>query len=225
MKQKILLLSILILAVALPFYAQKVVKLKDYVLSDVGDEWQYKNLAPDGLSPIIVKVSAKRDFKGISTFKRDENNGDYRLQTIDDKGLTIYQLYFVGERFIEYEKPILLMPPKLKFGEIYQSKTPYKTFVKGELKEQGMQTYEVTAQKFEDVKLGDKTYKNCLLIKTKALRIDESGTQKGYELLEWHAKNIGAVKINGNLFWINAKGETTRNFKVNAELEKNTLGK
>ncbi len=220
MKTKILVISILISALCISASAQKTFKLKNYVLSNVGDEWQYKNLAPDGLSPIVVGVSEKRDFKSVSTFKRDENNGDYRLQTLDKKGLTVYWLYFKGGRVIEYEKPVRLMPAKLKVGEIYKSSSPYKYLVKDEVKETGLQTYEVEIIGTEDIKIGEKTFKDTLVFTTKALRTDSGGTQKGYELREWHVKRVGAIKVTGTLYWNDEKGNRTRTFKINAELEK-----
>ena len=197
----------------------KTFKTKNYIPNKLGIEWQFKNNVKDGLSPIIVKNSQKMMFGAIETVQRTENNGDYRLQSVTNRGLEIYRLYFVGNRFIEYEKPVVLMPNKLKIGELYKSETGYKTLINKELKEHGTQTYEVKPERTEDAETPLQTFKNCLVIRTIALRTDESGTQKGYELEEWYAKNVGAVKVIGTLFWKNTKGETTKTFKVDAVLE------
>lgn len=215
-----LLIIALCCAASLEVAAQSKVKIKDYLPAAVGDGWQYKNLAPDGLSPILIKISGEQKFQNVTVYRRDENNGDYRLQKFDQAGLKIYQLFFVGERIIEYDKPVLLMPAVLRFGETHRSETAYQTFVKGELKETGKQTYEVTAEKFENIKTVFGECQNCLLLRTVALRTDASGAQKGYELREYHQKGVGAVKIAGELFWKNAQGATTRTFKIDAELEK-----
>ncbi len=212
-----ILLLMLLLSQAV---AQQSFKVKDYVPNKIGYKWQFKNNVKDGMSPIIVINAEKTRFGSIETTKRTENNGDYRLQSITNRGLEVYQLYFIGNRFIEYDKPVLLMPNKLKIGEVYKSETRYKTTVNGELKEQGTQTYEVKVERVGDVETTFRKFTNCLILRTTALRIDESGSQKGYELEEWYAKNVGAVKVIGTLFWKNSKGETTRTFKVDAELEK-----
>jgi hypothetical protein len=214
--KKLFLIILFLMSFVLQTVAQQTFKVKNYVPNEVGREWQFKNNVKDGLSPIVIKNSQK---EGEKT-RRDENNGDYRWQSITNKGLEIYQLYFVGNRIIEYENPVILFPTKLKMGEIYNSSTRYKTLVNKELKEHGIQTYEVKVERVEDVKTPLQTFKNCLVMRTIALRIDESGTQKGYELEEWYAKGVGAVKVVGTLFWKNAKGETTRTFRVDAELEK-----
>jgi hypothetical protein len=217
--QKIFLSVLFLMLAFSQIVAQKTFKLRDYVPNEVVIEWQFKNNTKDGMSPIIVKNAEKTMFGKLQTVKRTENNGDYRLQNITNRGLEIYQLYFIGNRFIDYENPVVLMPNKLKIGEIYKSESPYKTTVNGQLTEKGKQTYEVKIERIEDVKTSWQTFKNCLVIRTTALRIDESGSQKGYELEEWYAKKIGAVKVIGTLYWKNKQGETTRTFKVDAELE------
>ena len=216
---KFTLLILVLMFYISPIIAQKTFKVKDYIPNKIGLEWQFKNNVKDGLSPIIVKNSQKMTFGNIETVQRTENNGDYRLQSITNRGLEIYQLYFVGNRFIEYEKPIVLMPGNLKLGETYSSEIRYKTTVNQELKEQGTQRYEVKIERIENVETPLQPFKNCLVIRTIALRIDESGSQKGYELEEWYAKNVGAVRVVGTLFWKNSKGETTKTFKVDAALE------
>ena len=216
---KFSLLIIILIFCFVPTVAQTTFRLKNYLPDKIGLEWQFKNNVKDGLSPIIVKNSQKMAFGNIETVQRTENNGDYRLQSITNRGLEIYQLYFVGNRFIEYEKPIVLMPSNLKLGETYSSEIRYKTKVNQELKEQGTQRYKVKIERIENVETPLQTFKSCLVIRTIALRIDESGSQKGYELEEWYAKNIGAVRVVGTLFWKNSKGEITKTFKVDAALE------
>jgi hypothetical protein len=217
---KSLILSLLLMISVTQVVAQKTFMLRDYVPNDIGREWQFKNNVKDGMSPILVKNAEIVKFGELFATKRTENNGDYRLQNITKRGLEVYQLYFIGNRFIEYEKPVFLMPSKLRISEVYKSDTRYKTLVNNELRDQGTQTYEVRVERIEDVKTTLQLFKKCLVIRTIALRIDESGTQKGYELEEWYAFRIGSVKVVGTLFWKNAKGETTRTFKVDAELEK-----
>ena len=216
---KFTLFVIILIVCFVPTVAQKTFRLKNYLPDKIGLEWQFKNNVKDGLSPIIVKNSQKMTFGSLETVQRTENNGDYRLQSITNRGLEIYQLYFVGNRFIEYEKPVVLMPSNLRISETYKSETRYKTTVNQELKEQGTQTYEVKIERVENTETPLRTFKNCLVIRTIALRIDEAGSQKGYELEEWYAKNVGAVKVVGTLFWKNTKGETTKTFKVDAALE------
>ncbi len=148
---KSLYLSLLLMICGTQVVAQKTFKLKKYIPNEIGYEWQFKNNVKDGMSPIVVKNAETIEFAKVSATKRTENNGDHRLQNITKKGLEVYQLYFIGNRFIEYEKSVLLMPNKLKIGDVYKSETRYKTLVNSELKEQGSQTYEVKVERIEDV--------------------------------------------------------------------------
>ena len=224
-RRKNLLFIFLLFAFSSNAFAQRgSYNLKDYVPSNVGDEWRYKNLIQDGLSPIVIKVSSKQTWRGREVFQRDENNGDYRLQFIDAKGLSIGQLFFVGDRVIEYERAARLMPLTLQIGQTYRSEVFYNYKENGVIKDTGVQTYAVTVESVEDVQTPLKLFTGCLLIRTRALRVDRSsGQQKGYDLKEWYAPNVGVVKAVGELHWKNAKGEMTHNFKVNAELEAATI--
>jgi len=217
--QKFFLTIPLLMISGVQVVAQKTFKLSSYMPDKVGQVWQFKNNVKDGMSPIIVSNAEKVMFSAIEILKRTENNGDYRLQKITGNGLEIYQLYFVGNRIIEYEKPVILFSNDLKVGKVHKSSTRYKTLVNNELKEQGIQIYETKVERIENAETPFKSFENCLVIRTIALRIDESGAQKGYELEEWYAKGVGITKVVGTLFWKNAKGETTRTFKVDAVLE------
>jgi len=199
--------------------------LKDYVPSNVGDEWRYKNLAEEGKSPIIVKVSSKSTWRGREVFRREESNGDYRLQFVDSaRGLSVGQLFFTGEKVIEYEKEARLMPLRLQLGQIYRSEVFYTFKEKGAIKDTGVQSYTVMVEDVEDVQTPLKLFAGCLLIRTRALRVDRnSSEQNGYELKEWYAPNVGVVKIIGEIFRKNNKGETVETLKVNAELESTTI--
>jgi ketosteroid isomerase-like protein len=206
--------------------AQTSYRLPDYMPSHVGDAWQYKNFSKDGLSPIINKVSAARTFRGRHVMQRDENNGDYRLQSWEQgKGLFIHHLYFIGDRTIDYEAPVLLMPAQMRLGASHKSAVKYSYAVKGEVKERGVQTYEVTLEKIDHAVTPLQSYNDCLVLRTVALRRDESGSQKGYDLREWYARGVGAVKVVGELYWKNAAGATTRVFKIDAALEQFTKEK
>jgi|GEM_PF-1662227 len=199
--------------------------LKDYAPSNVGDEWRYKNLVKDGLSPIVVKVSSKAEWRGRDVVRRDESDGNYRLQFIDAvKGLSIAQLTFDGDKIIEYEKEARLLPLRFQLGQIYRSEIFYTYKEKGAIKDTGIQSYTVTVEAIEDVQTPLKLFAGCLLIRTRALRVDRnSSEQNGYELKEWYAPNVGVVKIIGEIFRKNNKGETVETLKVNAELESATI--
>ena len=129
--KKIIFILLIVNIIASQAIAQTTFKLKKYISNKIGLEWQFKNNVKDGLSPIVIRNAQKVDGKT----RREENNGDYRLQNITKNGLEIYKLYFVGNRFIEYENPIVLMPNKLKIGAVHQSETRYKTLMNNELKQ------------------------------------------------------------------------------------------
>ncbi len=201
-------------------------QLGEYLPQSVGGEWVYKNLAPDGLSPIVIRMPEKTTFRGRDVVKRTENNGDYRFQTFDRKnGLVVHHLYFIGDKTIDYEKPMTVFPATFKLGESHKAVAGYTYSEKGVEKDRGTQTYETSAVGVERAETPLGVFPECLVLRTVALRVDGAGTQKGYDLREWHAKGIGPVKIVGELYWKNKEGVTTRTFKIDAVLENTNLRK
>ena len=198
------------------------IRIADYFMSHVGDTWSYKNNVKDGMSPISISVSKKAEFAGMSVFQREENNGDHRLQTIDAKGLLIHRLYFKGDRDIDYPAPMVLFPAIMKVGEKRLVIVPPELAYEGQVSEKGTQTYDSVLEAIEtaDTPLG--RFADCAVIRTIALRTTADGTQKGYNLREWHAKGVGPVKIVGELYWI-LPGKPKRIFQIDATIESATV--
>lgn len=47
---------------------------------------------------------------------------------------------------------------------------------------------------------------------TKASRIGGNKKEKEYELKEWYAPGVGAIKVQGPLFWNDENGDRSRTF-------------
>ena len=199
--------------------------IAEYFPSAVGDRWQFKNLAPDGLSPIITRVSKTASFRGVPVVQRDENNGDYRYQSVTaDGGMVVHHLAFVGDRTIDYDAPCQLTPGRVSIGGRYHCATRYTARTKGVAGETGRQTYEVRIEGIDAVGTLLGSPRETLKMRTIALRTDDTGAQKGYELVEWLAVGVGAVKVQGDIYWNDAAGARLRTFKVDAVLEGAVVG-
>ena len=223
MKPRSMLLGTLVLLASPVLSADPgAIRIADYFMSHVGDTWSYKNNVKDGMSPISISVSKKAEFAGKSVFQREENNGDHRLQTIDARGLSIHRLYFKGDRDIDYPAPMVLFPAIMKVGEKHHAEAPYTTTDKGQVSEKGTQTYDSVFEAIEGADTPAGRFADCAVIRTIALRATADGTQKGYNLREWHAKGVGPVKIVGELYWI-LPGKPKRIFQIDATIESATV--
>jgi uncharacterized protein (DUF1330 family) len=195
------------------------IRIADYLPSHVSDRWQYQNMTKDGMPIIVVGVPDETTFGGVPVHRRTENNGDHRYQTIDANGVRVHHLYFIGGRTIEYPSPMTLAPGVVEVGGTYRARGPYISKQGGGVVERGEQTYETFVEGFGDTTSPLGTWKDCLITVTKALRVDESGGQKGYELREWNAKGVGGVRIEGEIYWLDKAGKKTRSFRVGGLLE------
>ena len=206
-----------------PSLEAQTIKVMDYFPSNVGDSWSYKNNVKDGQSAILIHVSQKAEFSGLTVFQRDENNGDHRYQTVDgSKGLAIHHLYFKGDRTIDYPSPMVVFPAAMKLGDKHHAEGAYTTMDKGQVTEKGTQTYDTTFEAVEDTDTPLGVFKNCAVLRTRALRTTPDGAQKGYNLREWHAKGVGPVKVMGELSWV-TPGKPNRSFQVDAALQTATV--
>jgi len=115
------------------------------------------------------------------------------------------------------------IPATLVKGDSYQSQTKYDYLEDNEIIDQGIQYYEVKVHGLEDLQMKNQTVEQCLVMTTKASRIGKSGKEKGYELKEWYAPGAGAIKVEGPLFWNDEKGNRSRTFQINAELERSMI--
>ena len=61
--------------------------------------------------------------------------------------------------------------------------------------------------------------KNLIILSFLMLTVSSAPAQKTFKLKNYLSNNIGAVKVRGEIFWKNPKGEITRTFKIDAKLE------
>lgn len=204
------------------------VSLAPFLAIEAGHRWEYQNLAPDGLSPIRLANPEAVEADGELWVRREENNGDWRLQRHNAEGVVLRELYFRGGTTVRYAEPALLFPQSLAPGEGHESETAYSVTRRAqdgapELIEEGLQTYrvELVREHREAVPLGEF---DCLELRTVALRRSHGelpegeAAEKGYDLLECYAEGIGPVRVRGEIFWNGADGERLRTFAVDAAL-------
>lgn len=199
------------------------IRIADYVMTVVGATWQYENIAKVGKSPIIMGIGSEVSFNGLQVFKREENNDDYRYQTIDENGVRVYQLYFKGDYLVTYPRPAQIFPVWVKPGNKMYDQVDY-TFKKidGEVVETGVQHYDVEVLQKEAVKVPVGDFPDVIAIRTKAERVSDTGALKGYDLIEWFARGVGAVKVEGEIYWVDSEG-VKKTMPVNAVLEKTNM--
>ncbi len=202
---------------------ESAVRIADYVQNTEGASWQYENIARVGKSPILMGIGSETTFEGIQVSQREENNGDYRYQTVDDNGVRVYQLYFKGDFLVTYSRPAQVFPAWVRPGDKMYDRVNYKfTKMGGDVIETGVQHYDIEVLPRESVDVPTGHYADALPIRTKAERQAASGERKGYDLTEWFAIDVGAVKVQGEIYWVDSEG-ARKSMPVDAALEKTNM--
>ena len=94
----------------------------------------------------------------------------------------------------------------MSVGEVHKSQRRFVLRVDGEKRQVGSHYF--TAELLGADSLPG--YDDCLKIRRSSLRIDYSGRQIGYDVVEWYARGVGQVRVKGKRFWKDAEGEVTR---------------
>ena len=127
-----------------------------------------------------------------------------------ERGLLIHTSSSTDGELVEYERPVVLLPAHMNVGEIHTSQRRFALRVDGERRDVGAHYFEAELLGLEPLE----GYEDCLKIRRHALRMDYSGTQQGENVTEWYARGVGLVKAEGERFWKNADGKTTRTERV-----------
>lgn len=106
---------------------------------------------------------------------------------------------------IDYERPVVVLPPALEEGETHTTLRRYVILADGERRDVGSHHFEAEVLGIDAID----GYADCLRIRRHTLRMDYGGTQVGEELTEWYARDVGLVKAVGRRYWKDASGAIT----------------
>jgi hypothetical protein len=191
-----------------------------YIAGSTGDVWRFHDVVAASRPRLTVRIAEEVAYRGATVQRREEGQGDYRYQTMDgEKGLRVFLLHEEGEGDIELERPTVMVPARMTLGAKHRSQSRYLRSVGGARRDVGLLTYEVELEAIETVVTGAGEFRDCLRIRTSALRMDYSGSQAGREVHVWYARGVGPVKIQGDLFFRDVEGRVIRSSQLDLELD------
>lgn len=113
------------------------------------------------------------------------------------------------EGSFEYERPVVLLPPVLKRGEVHRSQRRFVRRVGGEKRDVGAHYFEAELIGIEAVTTPAGRFEKCLRVRRHETRMDFSGTAYVYDGVDWYAAGVGLVRSEGEHLWKDAEGSTT----------------
>ena len=128
-----------------------------------------------------------------------------------ERGLLMESLETPEGETVDYERPVVVLPPAMTVGELHTSQRRFVLRVEGAKRDVG-------SHYFEAELLGTETldgFGECLKIRRRTVRMDVAGQHRGYEVVEWYAEGKGQVKAEGERFWLDADGNKARTEPIN----------
>lgn len=201
------------------------VDMGPYLRGQPGDEWRYTDRAADRYDPVAIRIGAESGAGRGWSIRHDDLGGRTEWQTIDpQQGLLLHRVGFPDGRTLSYAGPVLLLPSRLRLGVPHQARVDYVVSRGADEVGRGVQQYEVEAETIEDLETPAGIFADTVRIRTRSLGTDRDGSAAGYELVEWLARDIGAVRIAGRFFWLDPQGRRTRLVRLDAVLQSATVG-
>ncbi len=189
--------------------AQKEQNLLPYLQSSVGDLWTFEARSPSsvgraqtasaraaGSTAFAISVDEITD-TGKEAVRRDQSNGDYRLQHVDDQGLWLHSVHFPGDRAVVYEYALLLIPATLAVGATHETEVDYRSTELGRSSGGGTQSFEVHRLPDESMTTPLGRFDRCLVLRIRGRRVAAEGDSSSYELTVWLAPGVGEVRLSG----------------------------
>jgi hypothetical protein len=208
-----------------PTFAQTNYVLADYMPNRVGDSLVFDYFSGGIADSLLVAWPDTQLFKRQLAWKRKESTGAFRLETLDEQqGWQVFLIAPSTRRQFVFDSPAQLLPPAVQHGEVYTSEATFTTLDDGRKQGTGRFQFRVTVQGHDSSKTPLRNFGDCLVISTLATRTDSDGRKSGYELKEWYARNFGLVKMAGEAFNIDAKGNRTNIVKAAATIRKAKIG-
>jgi hypothetical protein len=114
-----------------------------------------------------------------------------------EEGLLIHRLVLGRSGELVYERPLAILPARLKTGELHSSQRRFARMLGGTKIDVGAHYAEAELLGVEDLTLGSEVHRECLRIRRHETRMDYGGEQEVYDATEWYAPGIGLVKVQG----------------------------
>ncbi len=205
--------------------AQGKYPVADYLPNHLGDSLRFQIIAPEAGGHFIVAWPDTQVFRKQTVLKRTESTGAWRLETIaPDKGWQWYALSLQRGREMVFETPLLVLPAEAEHGATYRQAANFTVYAGGRKQGGGALTVEVKVEGKDSSRTPLRNFDDCLVIITTLIHTDPDGIRRGYEAKEWYARHFGLVKMAGESFALDSRGNRLRAQKSAIMLEKAKIG-
>jgi hypothetical protein len=164
----------------------------------------YRTSAGEALTVEVLAVQ----IAGAPAAVRMGSDRSRRVESFDpEEGYLVHRQAFGRSGEIVYERPLAILPAMLEPGKVHESQRRFARMRGGSKEDVGAHYAEAELLGIEELVIDEVTYPECLRVRRHETRMDFSGTQEVYDATEWYAKGVGLVKVQGESFQKNERGE------------------
>jgi len=135
-----------------------------------------------------------------------------------EEGLLVHRLGLGRSGELVYERPLVILPARMKPGELHSSQRRFARMRGGSKEDVGAHYVEAELLGIEEISISGEVFAECLRIRRHETRMDFSGGQEVYDATEWYAKGIGLVKAQGERLEKNDGGEVVSRSVIDLSL-------
>lgn len=132
----------------------------------------------------------------------------------EEQGLVV-EKDVLADGVIEYERPVVLLPPALTQGELHTSQRRFviRDREGGEKRDVGAHYFEAELMRVESLE----SFGECLVVRRRQVRMDFSGSKETVDVTEWYAPGRGVVKALGERVLTSDDGAVLRRETIATE--------
>jgi hypothetical protein len=164
----------------------------------------YRSPAEDVLTVEVLAV----EIEGAPAAVRMGSDRRRRIESYSaEEGLLVHRLGLGRSGEIVYERPLVLLPAKMRSGEVHSSQRRFARMRGGSKEDVGAHYVEAELLGLEELTIGSEVFADCVRIRRHETRMDFGGGQEVYDATEWYARGVGLVKVQGETLEKDPEGE------------------
>ena len=164
----------------------------------------YRSPADDVLTVEVLAV----EVDGAPAAVRMGSDRTRRIESFSaEEGLLVHRLGLGRSGELVYERPLVILPARMKPGEVHSSQRRFARMRGGSKEDVGAHYVEAELLGIEEISISGEVFAECLRIRRHETRMDFSGGQEVYDATKWYAKGVGLVKVQGEKLEKDDQGE------------------
>lgn len=215
----VLLLSLLCTHSA---FGQNILQRDDFLANRPGDSLWLENLIAEDTIALILRA----DQQDTARFRRIMTGfGSWTIKRRPGAESVLESIQLADGWEYRFDQPIPLLPTQFKTWQQFSGESGFVAYFQGARRGRGVFQLNINVQHKDSARTPLRNFGDCIVLVFSATSTGANCPKINYKFKEWHARDIGLVKLAGNHTSRGLKVETTRiaSNLIAAQLQGETL--